>query len=134
MSGKESFEPVAGIWSCQVESSDPPRQHSATVLHIGFQSVRTRNRDRPALGTGFRCPESRPPAATTVSRRKNFRYRRPALLGRRRSCRICDGMPATNQTIPVLRAQDLFLRPAAMSDLADYQSLLLDSVASPVGQ
>jgi [ribosomal protein S5]-alanine N-acetyltransferase len=42
-------------------------------------------------------------------------------------------MAATDQTIPVLRAQDLFLRPTAMSDLADYHSLLLDSVANRFG-
>src|SRR5580704_14390327 len=37
--GQGELEPVAGDSSCQVESSDPPRQHSATVLHMGFQSV-----------------------------------------------------------------------------------------------
>ena len=37
--GQGELGPVAAVWSCQVESSDPPRQHSATVLHMGFQSV-----------------------------------------------------------------------------------------------
>jgi len=37
--GQGEFEPVAAACNCQVESSDPPRQHSATVLHMGFQSV-----------------------------------------------------------------------------------------------